>query len=81
MAQGARLEPEGHVVRRDLRTAAVQYERDLPQLIPLIRRRVLAATESFSRGLAPSVAALDGLQLVRYKPRRFLQRAQGQPRR
>lgn len=62
---------EGHVVRRELRTAAVQYEKDLPQLIPFIRRRVLAATESFSRGLAANVAKLDGLQLIRYKPGGF----------
>jgi predicted 2-oxoglutarate/Fe(II)-dependent dioxygenase YbiX len=62
---------EGHVVKRELRTAAVQYERDLPQLTAFIRRRVLAATESFSRGLAPGVAVLDGLQLIRYKPGGF----------
>jgi predicted 2-oxoglutarate/Fe(II)-dependent dioxygenase YbiX len=70
---------EGHVVRRDLRTAAVQYEKDLPQLIPLIRRRVLAATESFSRGLAANVAKLDGLQLIRYKPGGFYSAHQDNP--
>jgi len=62
---------EGHVIKRELRTAGVQYERDVPQLAALIRRRVLAATESFSTRLAPAVRDFVGLQLVRYRPGGF----------
>jgi len=62
---------EGHVVNRELRAAGVQYGRDVPQLAALLRRRVLAATESFSCRLAPTVATLDGLQLIRYRPGGF----------
>jgi predicted 2-oxoglutarate/Fe(II)-dependent dioxygenase YbiX len=62
---------DGHIVKRELRTAGVQYERDVPQLIALLRRRVLAATESFSARLAPTASALDGLQMIRYRPGGF----------
>jgi predicted 2-oxoglutarate/Fe(II)-dependent dioxygenase YbiX len=62
---------DGHIVKRELRTAGVQYERDVPQLAALIRRRVLAATESFSARLAPTASALDGLQVIRYRPGGF----------
>ncbi len=70
---------EGHIVRRDLRTAGVQYERDHPQLGALIRRRILGATRSFSTRLAPSVTTLDGLQVIRYKPGGFYSAHQDNP--
>jgi predicted 2-oxoglutarate/Fe(II)-dependent dioxygenase YbiX len=61
----------GEVVKREVRAAGVQYEKDVPPLGALIRRRVLAATAAFSSRLAPAASTLEGLQLIRYKPGGF----------
>jgi predicted 2-oxoglutarate/Fe(II)-dependent dioxygenase YbiX len=56
----------GHVVKREQRSAGVLYKRDVPQLVTLLERRVIAATESFVERMS-----LIGLQIVRYKPGGF----------
>jgi Rps23 Pro-64 3,4-dihydroxylase Tpa1-like proline 4-hydroxylase len=61
-----RSQEEEHVVQRDQRTAGVLYKRDVPQLVTLLERRVIAATDAIAGRLA-----LEGLQIVRYKPGGF----------
>jgi len=57
----------GSMVKREVRTAGVQYDVDIPQLAPLLRRRIIAATKPFSATLVPGICDLDALHLVRYR--------------
>lgn len=62
----------GTVVKRDIRAAGVQYEKDWPQLATLLRRRIIGATLPFStRVLYANAIHFEGLQLIRYKPGGF----------
>jgi len=63
---------EGTVVKREIRAAGVQHERDMPQLAALLRRRIIEATLPFStRVMYANAVYFEGLQLIRYKPGGF----------
>ena len=61
----------GDLVKREVRSAGVLYDRDIPQLAAFIRRRVLVGSESFSARLGSTAPILDGLQIIRYRPGGF----------
>ena len=63
---------EGNIVKRNIRTAGVQYEHDFPQLALLIRRRLFDATLPFlTRTMHAGARFFEGLQVIRYKPGGF----------